>query len=177
MNRRQSGCRWRFWPGTLGPCKAWPSGHRLRQGLAIRKHPKVGLSRHPRLPLHFTPTSVSWLNAVENFFFKMKWQRVRRGFFRSVSHRAEGQSWRQHREIQSGTSAAAVSGCGSSPLGLRRAGSGFRACLRSSAWRRAASATMANVSRPPQTHRGSWITFCEKFIQPAVAAWRALIAT
>jgi hypothetical protein len=26
------------------------------------------LTRHPRWTFHFTPTSASWLNAVENFF-------------------------------------------------------------------------------------------------------------
>ena len=35
---------------------------------ATPKHPKVRawLKRHPRWTFHFTPTSVSWLNAVEN---------------------------------------------------------------------------------------------------------------
>ena len=42
------------------------------------------LARHPRWTLHFTPTSASWLNAVENFFSKMTRQRIRRGVFRSV---------------------------------------------------------------------------------------------
>ena len=36
------------------------------------------------LDLHFTPTSASWLNAVENFFSKMTRQRIRRGVFRSI---------------------------------------------------------------------------------------------
>jgi hypothetical protein len=32
--------RWRLWPGTLGPYKAWPSGHRLRrQGLDKGQRP------------------------------------------------------------------------------------------------------------------------------------------
>ena len=37
------------------------------------KHPKVraGLDRHPRFVFHFTPTSCSWLNAVEGFFAKL----------------------------------------------------------------------------------------------------------
>jgi hypothetical protein len=41
--------------------------------------------RHPRWTFHFTPTSASWLNAVENFFSKMTWQRIRRGVFRSIA--------------------------------------------------------------------------------------------
>jgi hypothetical protein len=42
------------------------------------------LARHPRWTFHFTPTSASWLNAVENLFSKMTRQRIRRGVFRSV---------------------------------------------------------------------------------------------
>jgi transposase len=34
---------------------------------------------------HFTPTSASWLNAVENFFSKMTRQRIRRGVFHSIA--------------------------------------------------------------------------------------------
>ena len=50
------------------------------------KHPKVltWLARHPRWTFHYTPTSASWLNAVENFFSKMTRQRIRRGVFRSI---------------------------------------------------------------------------------------------
>ena len=42
------------------------------------------LARHPRWTFHFTPTSASWLNAVENFFSKITRQRIRHGVFRSV---------------------------------------------------------------------------------------------
>jgi DDE superfamily endonuclease len=37
---------------------------------AAHKHPAVRrwLARHPRSTFHFTPTSASWLNAVEGFF-------------------------------------------------------------------------------------------------------------
>jgi hypothetical protein len=53
---------------------------------ATHKHPKVlaWLSRHPRWIFHFTATSASWLNAVENFFSKMTQQRILRGVFRSI---------------------------------------------------------------------------------------------
>jgi transposase len=56
---------------------------------ATHKHPKVlaWLARHPRWTFHFTPTSASWLNAVENFFSKMTRQRIRRGVFRSIADR------------------------------------------------------------------------------------------
>ena len=33
---------------------------------------------------HFTPTSGSWLNAVENFFSVLTRRRIRRGVFRSI---------------------------------------------------------------------------------------------
>src|SRR3984957_5285422 len=34
---------------------------------------------------HFTPTSASWLNAVEGFFATLKKRRLKRGVFRSVA--------------------------------------------------------------------------------------------
>jgi transposase len=60
--------------------------HAVLDNYATHKHPKVlaWLSRHPRWIFHFTPTSSSWLNAVENFFSKMTRQRIRRGVFRSI---------------------------------------------------------------------------------------------
>ena len=50
------------------------------------KHPKVRawLSRHPRWTFHFTPTSGSWLNAVETFFSVMTRRRLRRGVVHSL---------------------------------------------------------------------------------------------
>ena len=42
------------------------------------------LARHPRWTFHFTPTSASWLNAVEGFFAKLTRRRLKRGVFRSV---------------------------------------------------------------------------------------------
>src|SRR5487761_2504026 len=53
---------------------------------ATHKHPKVRawLARHPRWTFHFTPTSGSWLNAVENFFSVLTRKRIRRGSFHSI---------------------------------------------------------------------------------------------
>lgn len=53
---------------------------------ATHKHPKVKawLERHPRWTFHFTPTSGSWLNAVENFFSVLTRKRIRRGSFHSI---------------------------------------------------------------------------------------------
>jgi transposase len=50
---------------------------------ATHNHPKVRawLARHRRWTFHFTPTSSSWLNAVESFFSKLTRQRIRRGSF------------------------------------------------------------------------------------------------
>jgi transposase len=53
---------------------------------ATHKHPKVRawLARHERWTFHYTPTSGSWLNAVETFFSAMTRRRLRRGVFRSL---------------------------------------------------------------------------------------------
>ena len=47
--------------------------HAIVDNYATHKHPKVRqwLARHPRWTFHFTPTSASWLNAVESFFAKL----------------------------------------------------------------------------------------------------------
>jgi len=54
---------------------------------AAHKHPAVRrwLARHPRWTFHFTPTSASWLNAVEGFFAVLTKRRLKRGVFRSVT--------------------------------------------------------------------------------------------
>jgi transposase len=61
--------------------------HVIVDNYATHKHPKVRqwLARHPRWTFHFTPTSASWLNAVEGFFAKLTRQRLKRGVFRSVA--------------------------------------------------------------------------------------------
>jgi transposase len=53
---------------------------------AVHPIPKVlaWLGRHPRWTFHFTPTSCSWLNAVETFFSKLTRRRLRRGTFPSL---------------------------------------------------------------------------------------------
>jgi len=43
------------------------------------------LEKHPRVQLHFTPTSTSWLNLVERFFAEITHNRIRRGVFKSVA--------------------------------------------------------------------------------------------
>jgi hypothetical protein len=60
--------------------------HAILDNYATHKHPKVHdwLARHPRWVFHFTPTSGSWLNAVENFFSALTRRRLRRGVFKSI---------------------------------------------------------------------------------------------
>src|SRR5678815_4106164 len=60
--------------------------HVILDNYATHKHPKVKtwLERHPRFVFHFTPTSCSWLNAVEGFFAKLTTRRLQRGVFRSI---------------------------------------------------------------------------------------------
>ena len=61
--------------------------HAIVDNYATHKHPSVQkwLARHPRWTFHFTPTSASWLNAVEGFFAKLTNKRLKRGVFRSVA--------------------------------------------------------------------------------------------
>jgi transposase len=68
---------------------AVPAGkivHAIADNYATHKHPKVRewLVRHPRWTFHFTPTSASWLNAVEGYFAKLTKRRLKRGVFRSI---------------------------------------------------------------------------------------------
>jgi transposase len=70
--------------------RAVPAGkviHAIADNYATHKHPKVRewLADHPRWVFHFTPTSASWLNAVEGFFSIITRRRIRRGVFKSVS--------------------------------------------------------------------------------------------
>ena len=60
--------------------------HIILDNYAVHKHPKVRawLDRHKRFVFHFTPTSSSWLNAVEGFFAKLARRRLKRGVFHSL---------------------------------------------------------------------------------------------
>jgi transposase len=53
---------------------------------AAHKHPNVTkwLADNPRIHVHFTPTSGSWLNLVEVWFGIIERQAIRRGTFTSV---------------------------------------------------------------------------------------------
>jgi transposase len=60
--------------------------HLILDNYATHKAPPIErwLKRHPRVALHFTPTSSSWLNLVERLFAEITRQRIRRGTFNSV---------------------------------------------------------------------------------------------
>src|ERR1700678_4262572 len=69
--------------------RAVPAGKLIEavvDNYATHKHPRVKawLERHPRWTFHFTPTSGSWLNAVENFFSVLTRKRTRPGSSHSL---------------------------------------------------------------------------------------------
>ena len=60
--------------------------HLIVDNYATHKHEKVKkwLKRNQRVQLHFIPTSSSWLNLVERFFWLLTDKALRRGVFTSV---------------------------------------------------------------------------------------------
>lgn len=60
--------------------------HIILDNLSAHKTPDVRewLEAHPRIHLHFTPTSSSWLNAVEGWFAQSERRALYRGVFTSV---------------------------------------------------------------------------------------------
>jgi len=60
--------------------------HVIVDNYTTHTHPKVmeWLEKHQRFVFHFTPTSASWLNAVEGFFARLTTRRLKRGVFRSL---------------------------------------------------------------------------------------------
>ncbi|MGH3099106.1 MAG: IS630 family transposase [Streptosporangiales bacterium] len=60
--------------------------HLVLDNYGTHKHPavKAWLAKNPRIQLHFTPTSGSWLNMVETFFGIITRQAIRRGTYASV---------------------------------------------------------------------------------------------
>ena len=69
--------------------KAYPRVklHIVCDNYATHNHPAVRawLAENPRITMHFTPTSGSWLNMVEIFFGIITRQAIRRGTFTSVN--------------------------------------------------------------------------------------------
>jgi transposase len=68
--------------------KAYPRRklHIVCDNYATHKHDNVAkwLARNPRVTLHFTPTSGSWMNLVEAFFAIITRQAIHRGSFTCV---------------------------------------------------------------------------------------------
>ncbi len=60
--------------------------HVILDNYGTHKHLKVRawLARHPRWIFHFTPTSASWMNAVEGFFSALTRRRLKRGNFSGI---------------------------------------------------------------------------------------------
>ena len=74
---------------------AVPAGkliHVILDNYGTHKHPKVRawLARHPRWIFHFTPTSASWMNAVEGFFSALTRRRLKRGNFSGIDQPPRG---------------------------------------------------------------------------------------
>jgi transposase len=73
--------------------------HLICDNYGTHKHPAVRewLAQHPRIQLHFTPTSASWLNLVERWFGLITEQAIRRGSFSSVRKLEQAiLRWLQH---------------------------------------------------------------------------------
>ena len=68
--------------------KAYPRVplHIVVDNYSTHKHANVTnwFARNPRITLHFTPTSASWLNLVETFFSIITKQSIHRGRYESV---------------------------------------------------------------------------------------------
>ena len=60
--------------------------HLILDNSSTHKTPEVRkwLAKNPRFVLHFTPTSASWLNAVEGWFSQLERRAIHRGVFTSV---------------------------------------------------------------------------------------------
>jgi hypothetical protein len=76
----------RFLNAIEGVVPAGKVVHVILDNYGSHKHPKVlrWLARHPRFVFHYTPTSGSWLHAVETFFSALTRRRLKRGSFRSA---------------------------------------------------------------------------------------------
>ncbi|HNQ72471.1 MAG TPA: IS630 family transposase [Verrucomicrobiota bacterium] len=77
--------------------------HLVMDNYCTHKHARVKrwLARHPRVKLHFIPTSSSWMNLVERWFAELTGKAVRRGSFSSVPSLIEAivefiEQWNRH---------------------------------------------------------------------------------
>ena len=86
MQRHRHGEFIRFLNAVEAAVPAGKTVQVVLDNYATHKHPKSArwLARHPRWTFHFTPTSASWMNAVEGFFSTLTRRRLRRGTFLGV---------------------------------------------------------------------------------------------
>ena len=87
MHAAPSGGRVRPLPAPDRPGnRSGPRPHLILDNYATHKTEAVKrwLARHPRFHVHFTPTSASWINAVEGLFATLTKRRLKRGVFHSV---------------------------------------------------------------------------------------------
>jgi len=68
--------------------------HIILDNYATHKEPTVmaWIEKHPRIHLHFIPTSSSWLNVIERWFRDITDKQIRRGSFRNVKE-LEAKIW------------------------------------------------------------------------------------
>ena len=76
------------WTSSSSSRKTYPRRrlHVVLDNYHTHKHDDINqwLAKNPRITLHFTPTSGSWLNLVEVFFGIITRQAIRRGSFDNV---------------------------------------------------------------------------------------------
>jgi transposase len=89
MQRHRHGEFIRFLNSVEAAVPAGKIVHVILDNYAAHKHPnaRAWLPRHPRWIFHLTPTSASWLNAVEGFFSTLTRRRLRRGTLPASSTR------------------------------------------------------------------------------------------
>ena len=66
---------------------AGPDVHLVMDNYATHKMPRIKalLARRPHWHVHFTPTSVSWINQIERWFAEITRKQLRRGVHRSTA--------------------------------------------------------------------------------------------
>lgn len=86
MQRHRNGEFFRFLNAVEAAIPPGKSIHPILDNVATQRHPNVRacLAQHLRWTFHFTPTSASWLNAVEGFFSALTRRRLRRGSLTGV---------------------------------------------------------------------------------------------
>ena len=87
LHRQHRAVEWRKFLQKID--RTVPAGidvHIVADNYATRKTPMIQkwLTEHPRVHMHFTPTSSPWLNQVERWFAELTARMLRRGAHRSV---------------------------------------------------------------------------------------------